>query len=102
MTGNFKSSSPSKNWLGNDSIPDASFYSIFISAPIYFSIFFSLSGLIQRIFKTLYDLYVVSKEGFKSWMVNKEPLEQEDKFIALSYALVTWLEETGSESELEE
>jgi len=66
-------------------------------------LFFSVSGLIQGIFETLYDGNVVSEEGFESWVTSEEPSEREGKAISLKSiaSFLTWLKEADPESDQE-
>jgi len=66
-------------------------------------LFFSVSGLIQGIFKTLYDGNVVSEEGFESWVTSEEPSEREGKAVALKSiaSFLIWLKEADPESDCE-
>jgi translation initiation factor 4G len=64
---------------------------------------FMVAGLMQGIFETLYDSVVVSEEGFESWVCTDDPLEREDKAVALQVkSFFTWLKEADPESDEDE
>jgi translation initiation factor 4G len=65
---------------------------------------FMVAGLIQGIFETLYDSNVVSEESFESWACTDDPLEREDKAVALQMmkSFFTWLKEADPESDEDE